>query len=282
MKEPKLKVNEESLRWTPLVLPQSNQMEIMDAPAVSSSIQSGPVGAFNDNAASDKTPSQESPAKPKKRKKRWNKTGYNGRPKKKRKKTANKDLDETSQDHEDSQDEDSATTSVRERDTESQIDEETTEEEPMLDDDDDENEDKCHESPSKEKKDKVTQQDDNVITNGDESSKGANNNCLDENVKSNDHHDTNDLHTKCNDSPSKKKNNAINHSPSHDSSVECSNEDKDNNIISKSKSPQKSISEVKSDNLFSRDETANQNGDIDTTLKSVGQLVPIASEVLYS
>lgn len=34
LKEPKLKVNEESLRWTPLVLPQSNQMDMMDTPGV--------------------------------------------------------------------------------------------------------------------------------------------------------------------------------------------------------------------------------------------------------
>lgn len=278
LKEPKLKVNEESLRWTPLVLPQSNQIEI-DAPVSSVPLQSGPVGPSNDGNANEKGPG-DTVSRPRKRKKRWNKTGYNGRPKRKKKqKTEVKDMDETSQDHEDSQDEDSGATSLRERDTESQNDQETTEEEPMPDDDDEEDDDERTNDAPRKDKEKSPTKDESIVTNGDAKidrdtvftpSKSTNNNTKYEEVNNKDDDDS-----------------RVKKSTSCIDSSESSSEEKDVFLTSKQQN-QKPHSmanlpdQGKVDNPCAREETNNQNGDAETTFKQVGQIVTMASEVLYS
>lgn len=79
----KLMVNEEGLRWTPLVTSYATA----ESPRKDSPIKSGPIGPVA--STSMKTPEIEvqpptPPSTKKKRKRRWNKTGYNGTKKRKR------------------------------------------------------------------------------------------------------------------------------------------------------------------------------------------------------
>jgi len=147
LRTPKLLVDEECLRWTPLVIPLALQAEVENLKKreeeegkLTARVVSGPVGGVPSSSLPRKELTDQQKSTTKKRKKRWNKTGYNnGR--KKKKAVRQLDMDATDQDDDSQQ-----TVNTSGGETESQNshgpfvdDDESTEEEDNVDEEEETN-----------------------------------------------------------------------------------------------------------------------------------------------
>lgn len=141
LQKPRLHVNADDLRWTPLVAPYSGLADAEADDYVAMAIESGPVGpAAPPKELVSPVDSVVSVTNKKKRRRRWNKSGFNTTSNKKRKRPTKQKVgdEEESQDGKDdniSETPQSVDTADKEKDNElfpnsRDLDDETTEEEP--------------------------------------------------------------------------------------------------------------------------------------------------------